>query len=130
MRHALLGLLLLATPVAAQQPMTGAEFERYTEGRTLTFELQGTPYGIEEYLPGRRVVWSFLDGECKDGTWYEQPPYICFQYDDGTGPQCWEFFQQEGGLSARFAGDPEGAELYETREASEPMMCLGPDVGV
>ena len=38
------------------------EFERATEGRTLFYANDGQIYGVEEYLPGRRVIWSFDDG--------------------------------------------------------------------
>jgi len=87
-------------------------------------------YGVEEYLPNRRVRWSFLDGECKEGEWFTEGSEICFQYEDGTGPQCWTFFQGANGLRARFRGDDPGSELYEARQTDEPMMCLGPRIGV
>ena len=122
--------LVLALPVSAEVPLSAAEFESYTTGKTLYFEADGVSYGIEQYLENRQVRWSFLDGECKDGTWYAQAEYICFEYEDGTGPQCWTFYRSDAGLKARFAGDPPGTELYETRASTEPMQCLGPKVGV
>lgn len=120
----------VALPVQAEIPLSAGEFEAYTTGKTLYFQSGGVDYGVEQYLPNRRVRWSFLDGECKDGTWYAQAEYICFDYEDDTGPQCWTFYRSGNGLKARFAGDPEGSELYETRASTEPMQCLGPEIGV
>ena len=82
---------MLSTPVQAE-PMSGAEFDAYTKGKTLYFGRGGAPYGAEVYLDNRRLRWSFLDGECKDGYWYEEAPSsICFVYEDRPEPQCWSF---------------------------------------
>ncbi|RDC72460.1 hypothetical protein DLJ49_10985 [Rhodovulum sp. 12E13] len=115
---------------AAQSPMTAEEFEAYTTGKTLYFYSQGQAYGVEEYRENREVTWSFLDGECKEGVWYPQGDQICFTYEDNPVPQCWTFYREGGGLRALFEGRETGTELYEAGEADEPMMCLGPDVGV
>ena len=123
-------LASLATPALAQSPMSGAEFEAYTEGRTLYFDSAGGEYGVEEYLPGRRVRWSFLDGRCLDGIWYEADGMICFVYEEYDDPQCWTFFRQGQGLRALFENDPASTQLYEARQTEEPMLCYGPDIGV
>ncbi|QFT64219.1 hypothetical protein FIU91_14870 [Roseivivax sp. THAF30] len=121
--------LLLSGPVSAQSPMSAQEFQDYVSGKTLTFSEAGVPYGIERYMPGRRVRWSFLDGRCKDGIWYPEGDQICFVYEDDPAPQCWSFFEEGSGLRAVFEGGEFGTELYEADEAQE-MVCLGPDVGV
>ena len=123
-------LLLFASTASAETPMTAAEFEAYVEGRTLYYGFDGQDYGAEEYLPNRRVRWSFLDGECLDGQWYEAGDLICFVYDEMPDPQCWSFFRRGGGIVARFENGSDGLELYQTREARGPLMCLGPEVGV
>ncbi|KNG95580.1 hypothetical protein [Pseudaestuariivita atlantica] len=130
MRHALLTALLLATPATAQTPMTAEEFEAYTTGKTLYFGSRGQAYGAEEYLDNRRVRWSFLDGKCKEGIWYEEAGLICFVYEDRPEPQCWSFVKTGDRLTALFQDEPGNTELYEARQSDEPMMCLGPDVGV
>lgn len=122
-------LVLIALPALAQTPMSAAEFDRYTRGKTLYYGTQGQRYGVEEYLPDRRVRWSFLDGKCKDGFWYEEAGLICFVYDDNPDPQCWSFFEHSGGLSARFENSLDSTELYEI-EGDGEMLCLGPEVGV
>ncbi|WP_233487469.1 hypothetical protein [Thalassovita gelatinovora] len=123
-------LLFCAAPLQAEQAMSGAEFDAYTRGKTFYYADDMAPYGGEEYLENRRVRWSFLDGECKDGTWYESGEMICFVYEDGPDPQCWTFFQSPEGLVARFENDPDQTVLYEVNKSDEPMLCLGPDVGV
>lgn len=110
--------------------LNGDGFDRYTRGKTLFYGFDGVPYGVERYLPGRRVIWSFLDGECQDGEWYEDAGQICFLYQDRSDPQCWTFHLGPNGLSARFADDPTPTELYEDTDINEQMICHGPDVGV
>lgn len=127
---ALLVFLATVGPLEAGQPMSADAFERYTEGKTLYYGEDGRPYGVEEYLDGRRVRWSFLDGRCKDGIWYEDAGNICFVYEDDPTPQCWSFFADAGGLTARFENGESEQELYEVEQSDEPMLCLGPDVGV
>lgn len=131
MRHLLPILAFLSSaPALAQETMSAEEFDAYTQGKTLYYHAGGAVYGAERYLNGRRVVWSFLDGECKDGIWYEQDGQICFAYEDNTGPQCWTFSRSAGGLVARFMGESGVSELYEAQDIGEEMLCLGPKVGV
>nr|WP_043871911.1 hypothetical protein [Celeribacter indicus] len=125
---ALLTSVLLAAPLLAD-PLTGAEFEAYTEGKTLTFAESGQPYGTEQYLPGKRVRWAFDEDTCKDGIWYEQGENICFLYEDGTPPQCWQFFMEQDKLRAVFQGES-GTELYEAWASDGPLSCMGPQIGV
>ena len=123
----LLGLTFSVDPALA---MGAKAFDDYTRGKTFFFASDGEPYGAEEYLSNRRVRWTFLDGECKEGEWFEQDDLICFVYEDQPVPQCWSFEISANGLSARFENDPTPTELYEVRQSSEPQMCLGPEVGV
>ena len=115
---------------SAQSAMSALEFERYVQGKTLYFAYGGEAYGVERYLGNRRVQWSFMDGQCKDGFWYEEAGQICFVYDDTPDPQCWSFFKEPGGLRAIFENDPEATTLYEAQQDDKPMLCYGPEVGV
>ena len=75
--------------------MPPAAFEAFSEGRTLTWALDGVDYGIERYAPGRRVIWADLTGTCLSGHWQAQGDEVCFHYDDdpdGT-PACWRFLR-------------------------------------
>lgn len=122
--------ILLGLPVAAQDLMTAEEFDAYTRGKTLFYGRNGNAYGAEVYHENRRVVWSFLDGECREGEWYQDGSLICFVYENNPDPQCWSFARGTGGLIARFENDPQTTELYEAQDADEEMVCLGPKVGV
>lgn len=110
--------------------MTAEQFDTYTLGKTLFYGRNGSAYGVELYLENRRVRWSFLDGQCKDGIWYEDNGLICFVYEDNPDPQCWSFELGAGGLIARFENNPETTELYEAQDTDEEMICLGPKIGV
>jgi len=112
-------------------PLSAAEFEAYTTGKTLTYSRIGSqPYGAEEYLPGRRVQWAFEGDECKMGQWYEDAGQICFVYEDNPVPQCWSFFLRNGGLVAQFENDQSSEPLYEVAQSDEPLFCPGPQIGV
>ena len=126
--HILFAVLATTAPAAAQ-PMTADEFEAYVTGKTLYFGRLGEVYGAEIYYENRRVTWSFLDGECKDGYWYNEGRNICFVYEDRPDPQCWTFEKGPGGLIASFENNPESADLYEAQDLGEEMVCLGPKIG-
>ena len=122
-------LCLLGPVAAAEAPLTADEFDAHTQGRTLYFYADGHAYGVERYRPDHRVTWSFLDGRCKEGTWYQQGRFICFVYEDVPDPQCWTFYANGARLRALFEDRPGETELYEAGDADEPMLCLGPEVG-
>ena len=136
MRTLILIFTLAATMAGAETtpvtpPMTASEFEAYATGKTLTYGLGGEVYGIEQYLPGRRVLWAFTGDECRKGYWYEAGQEICFVYEtDPEGPQCWTFHHMGTGIRARFVGDPNGADLSEVAQSPSPLRCAGPDTGV
>lgn len=122
--------LLAAEMTLAAEPMDGATFDAYTRGKTLFYGQNGQTYGAEIYLDDRRVRWSFLDGQCKEGHWYEEAGQICFVYEDNPTPQCWAFSQNNGRLTARFENVPGATELYEADDIGEEMICLAPNLGV
>jgi hypothetical protein len=131
MKHTLMFLaIVIAAPLAAQSTMTAQEFDAYTRGKTLFYNSNGQTYGAERYLENRRVEWSFLDGECKPGQWYEDNGQICFTYDDNPDAQCWTFQLGNGGLIARFENATPTTELYEAEDIDEKLLCLGPRIGV
>lgn len=116
---------------AAAEPMSAAEFEAYSTGKTLFYAQNGQVYGGEIYRENRRVTWSFLDGECKDGYWYDVGPMICFIYEDQQdNPQCWTFEKHAGGLVAIFMNEPSSIDLYEAQDVESELVCHGPKVGV
>ena len=130
-RFAVILSLLLAPMMAQAEPLDAEAFDAYTRGKTLHYGNGAAPYGVERYMAGRRVIWSFLDGECQEGTWYEdEAGQICFIYENNLNPQCWSFRLGAEGLIARFENDPEDTLLYEAQDIGEEMICHGPKVGV
>ena len=131
MKKFFLALIVLpGIAMASDRPVTADEFERIVTGKTFSYANSGAPYGAEEYLDNRRVRWTFLDGECTDGSWYAAGEHICFVYDTLPDPQCWTFYMDGGRLSARYAGQSSDTALFETERQDGPLYCLGPDVGV
>ncbi|MCF3593656.1 hypothetical protein LZG00_06560 [Rhodobacteraceae bacterium LMO-12] len=114
----------------AQSALDADAFEALTDGKTFYFSSGGEPYGAEEYLEDRRVRWSFLDGQCLEGRWWQEGSLICFVYEDDPRQHCWTFQMDGGGLRAQFADDSGGRVLYELRQSTKPLHCLGPKVGV
>jgi hypothetical protein len=113
-----------ATPTLPQDRMTGAEFDAYVTGRTITFSTFDNPtYGIERYLAGRRVMWSTFDGTCIYGVWYESKGDICFRYDHKEEPQCWAITLGPAGLIGQFTNRPDGTIIYEQRDRDDPLIC-------
>lgn len=123
-------VLCLATPVLAETPLTAQEFDALTLGRTMTWAEFGAVYGVEQYLPGRKVRWTVMGDDCKTGHWYQDGPAICFQYEDDPAPDCWEITSSGAGLLARYTTNPPEAEPVVVRETTELLACLGPEVGV
>ncbi|MCB6178663.1 hypothetical protein LHP98_11040 [Rhodobacter sp. Har01] len=132
-RLALVLSFALSAPLpagAGDVPMTAAEFDAYVTGKTLTYSQFGSVFGIEEYLPGRKVRWKFTADDCQYGSWYEKEGLICFTYEYDPEDHCWTFWQDGEGLRALSVNDAPGSELSEVAQSSEGLNCPGPDVGV
>lgn len=132
MKHALTLLAALAagSADAADAPLSPDAFDAISRGRTFLYTDGGRPYGMEQYLPGRRVIWAFLGEECRQGEWYAEGSEVCFVYEDNPVPQCWTYFDTPDGLRARYRNDPDGAPMISVRESETPMPCTGPMLGV
>ena len=129
MRLALI-LILAAAPALAETPLTAEDFDALTQGRTMTWAEFGTVYGVEQYLPNRRVRWAVVGDDCKAGHWYPEGPAICFRYEDDPEPDCWLVTRSATGLIARYSTNPPEAEPVVIEDTAEPPACLGPEVGV
>ncbi len=122
-------LALAAFPARAEDAMSGAEFGAYVGGHTVTYAHDGRIYGMEQYLPDRKVIWRQIGGDCQEGSWFEAEGQICFDYGDGIALQCWQFVNEGGRLGARADSDPQGTWLYEVQRSQEPMQCPAPYLG-
>lgn len=121
---------LNALPATAETPMSGAAFEAYVTNKTITWDYGAGILGMEQYLPGRQVRWAFEDDQCMTGHWFEDGTNICFQYEDGGGPQCWRFSLDGQALRAQFVNVEGGTVINEIDSSAKPLACSGPDVGV
>ncbi|WP_308917048.1 hypothetical protein [Jannaschia sp. LMIT008] len=138
MRHAAACLsvalvaLVAAAPAAAERAVSADAFARMVEGRTVTFDRFGAPYGAEQYLDGNRVIWAFDDGACERGIWYAGgSDRICFVYDSDPVPQCWTFLEMpSGAFHARAEGADPTADLVARDWGDEALECPAPDLGV
>ncbi|KEP69137.1 hypothetical protein DL1_05200 [Thioclava dalianensis] len=129
-----LGAAQQSTPTDPQSdlgpPLTAEQFNARTLGRTITYSSHGQPYGTEQYKPGHKVIWAFTADECKEGDWYQDGQYICFDYGQELPLQCWTFYDGAQGLVAKFRGDPASEPLGSLSESHAPLSCQGPGVGV
>ncbi|MGY6410875.1 MAG: hypothetical protein ACXIUV_07625 [Alkalilacustris sp.] len=136
MRHILPSAFLVAVVTLGAGPAAAIEgatrmspeaFESFAEGHTLSFMLGSVPYGVEQYLPGRRVLWAFVGEECREGVWFPVGQQICFEYDDEPHRlHCWSFYETPDGVLAQSEGM---GGTVQVQRSTEPMFCPGPEVG-
>lgn len=126
----LLAAILFALPAQAESPLDADRFDALTLGRTMSWSEFGMVYGVEHYLPGRRVQWAVVGDDCKTGHWYPEGPAICFQYENDPEPDCWEITVTATGFAARYTLNPPDAAPVIVEDSSETLACLGPEVGV
>ena len=129
MRNLLIVLSLTAQVAQAQTPLSTTAFEAYVAGKTIIYGDRTGHYGGEQYLDGRRVVWSTQNGECVKGVWYGKGDQICFDYEATDTPQCWNFYREGHGLWARYVSDISATVVFERSASKEPLYCVGPKVG-
>jgi len=116
--------LLLASPTFAQEAMNAEEFDAYVTGRTITFRTATNPsYGVERYLPGRRVMWSAFDGICQFGVWFESKGDICFRYEGDPEHKCWTIYDEPDGLRGVFTTRPNSTVIFEVPDRDDPLIC-------
>lgn len=125
----ILAFLLCASPALAETPISAQDFEAHVTGKTLTYRQFDSLFGIEEYLPGRKVRWSTTPNQCLYGSWYPQGDDICFVYEYDSTPACWTFWLKDGALVALSVDGLPGEELHEVDAGTQGLPCPGPDVG-
>jgi hypothetical protein len=123
-------LMILPAATHAEPPITAEAFDALSTGKRMTWSVFGLTYGIEEYLPGRRVRWSRTDDTCQMGKWYPKDGAICFVYDGYPEEHCWTMTGAASPLTAFDADTPSNTAPVDISETEEPLTCLGPDVGV
>lgn len=122
-------LALAAAQAQADDPVSAEEFDALTLGRSMTWSEFGSVYGIEQYLPGRRVRWAAVGEDCTAGHWYADGPAICFKYENDIEPDCWIITRTPGGFDAHYAANPPGTAPVTVAETPDPPACPGPEIG-
>ncbi len=133
MKHFTIIALLFASATQAQQVMSGAEFDEFSRNTTMYFTEGGLFYGSEQFLPNRRTIWRAEDGSCVNGKWAEVDGDICFIYDIGSGPHCWEFITNDTNMTiTNTTGTPNDPPLVLelSGQDTRPILCTGPEFGV
>ena len=116
--------------IPSSKPLNAQEFDAYVTGKTLTYANSGLIFGIEEYLPNRRVRWSTAPDECQYGSWFQKDEMICFTYEYGSRDHCWRFWQDDRGLVALAEGASADEALSELAQSKTGLNCPAPNVGV
>lgn len=106
-------------------PLTGEGFDALTRGRTMdTHDAAAGLYGVETFLPGRRVIWRDAE-KCSRGTWEEVEGQICFTYElNDNNPVCWIYVDRGGWIEGWFQGDRSLTPI-ELHEGTAPVSCDG-----
>jgi hypothetical protein len=124
-------LCLFASAAVAETPMSAAEFEAWSTGRTLDYWVDGAFWGSEMHLSGRRTLDADAEGPCVAGRWFPEGDAICFVYDGSDATHCWRFWREgDRVLTLPVEADPAAEAPIEVTLAPEPLACPGPDVGV
>ena len=127
------GLLCASVATAAAEPediLSPEEFRAFTAGTTLYFAKRGQPYGAEHYFEDGRVIWSFVDGPCERGAWFEHDGQVCFAYETQSSAQCWHFFTDGDAHHGRVVGGDPEEDLTVVGQDSRLLDCPAPGVGV
>ncbi|NHB76686.1 hypothetical protein [Rhodobacter calidifons] len=130
MRVGILVWLLTAQPLAAQTLMTAEEFDDWSRGKTLDYAVDGQILGSETYFAGRRVRDADRGGPCIDGSWFADGEAICFVYPAIAGVHCWHYWREGETVVAQPLSAAPDTPPQQVTEASAPLACTGPDVGV
>lgn len=116
--------LIAATPVSADATMDAADFDAHVTGRTITFRTDTIDtYGVERYMPGRRVMWSSVEGICQYGVWFESKGDICFRYENDPEHKCWTIHSDPDGIRGVYTTKPPFTVIYEVPDAQTPLIC-------
>ena len=128
MKH-LAVFLALAAPAQAQDILSPSEFEAFVNQSTVYFTRRDLPYGAEQYLRNRKVIWQFSDGTCEFGEWFPSGDQLCFLYEHQTDALCWHYIQTDAGKGVRIVGDDPTNDLIVAAQDSKPLECAAPNVG-
>jgi hypothetical protein len=122
---ALAAALALAAAAQAEEtaPLSPEAFDALTRGKTMDTATAAGVYGVETFLPGRKVIWRDAD-RCVAGHWQAEEDRICFTYDDKPGrPVCWTYFDKGDFIQGWFEGEGPVSEPIMLTPGEGPVSC-------
>lgn len=123
-------LCLAAEAASAETPMSPDEFDAWSVGKTLDYAVDGQVYGSEAYFPDHRVRDADTGGPCLDGSWHADGDAVCFVYPARDGTHCWLYWRDGDAVFAKPVTAAPEVPAQMVTEATSPLSCPGPDVGV
>lgn len=126
-RLALLAALWPGLPARGEDgpPLDAAAFDALTVGKTMDTATVAGVYGVETFLPQRRVIWRDA-GRCVRGRWQQVQEMICFTYDDRPDhPVCWTYFDKGDRILGWFEGDANLSAPITLTPGNGPVSCDG-----
>lgn len=125
-------LLPAMLSAASQTPAEGTdipveEWRAMSEGRTLTYRIDGELWALEHYTPGtNRVQIELFDGTCMTGTWDYAAPHYCFHWD-GQGTSCFRHTRKGDEILVIEASDGHDTPMTQTMTGvSDTPLACGP----
>ena len=122
-----LTLLTSALPALAETWLPPQEFAALVDGKaTRVTDAYGDSFGVEHFLPDRRVVWQYTaDQSCLFGTWAPRRGAICYRYDGGL-ENCLRYKPTGAGLAGtEWNGGVEGETYTLQIIDAPPPRCPG-----
>lgn len=118
--------MIAATAMAEEVLVSPSEFRSYADGHTLYFELNGQPFGAEQFVGNRETIWRYRDGSCINGAWRVHGAQICFLYGrvGEADVLCWRVLRDDEGMLARLlTSDHAGLELRILGRDKREVQC-------
>ena len=115
-----------AAPSSAGTNLSAEAFDALTRGRTMdTHDEETGRYGVETFLPGRRVIWRDA-AKCTRGIWEEIDGQICFTYEQNdNNPVCWEYEVEGDFIRGWYRGDRGTVPIRLEESTQGPVSCEG-----
>ena len=121
---------LTAMPLYAQEAGTPIDIpvEEWREmalGRTLTYQINGQFFALEEYFPsGNRVSLQSHTGECLSGTWSHSGTNYCYDWGK-DGASCFRHVRANGTIMIIPVDDGNGQGTIQVMSgvSDAPLQC-------
>lgn len=124
---AILAVLPAASPLSRGVDIPVEEWRSMSEGKTLSYKIDGRLWALEQYIPGTdRVRIQLEDGSCMDGWWEYEAPHYCFHWM-GQGTSCFRHVRLDGQVVVVESRDGVDTGMTQdmTSVSDAPLSCPG-----